>query len=96
MFIVSITYTAELSEVDKCIDSHIAFLQKYYAENVFIMSGRKEPRDGGIILVDAKSKDHVWNIIHEDPFYVAEVANYEVIEFIPTMTSGAFSEFKRA
>ncbi|WP_193166202.1 YciI family protein, partial [Microbulbifer hainanensis] len=85
MFIVSLTYKTELSEVDKHIDGHVAFLEKYYARGNFIVSGRKVPRTGGIILVQAANLNEVEKIIEEDPFHIADLANYDITEFIPTM-----------
>ena len=94
MFIVSLTYKTELSEVDKHIDDHITYLEKYYASGKFIASGRKVPRTGGIILVSASNKVEVDAIIKEDPFHIANVANYEVTEFIPTMAAKEFEAIK--
>ena len=54
MFIVSITYKAELAEVDFWILDHQVFLDKYYASGHFLASGKKEPRTGGVILVNAE------------------------------------------
>ncbi|PHR27735.1 MAG: GTP cyclohydrolase [Desulfotalea sp.] len=94
MFIVSLTYKAELSEVDKHIDDHIVYLEKYYTLGKFIASGRKVPRIGGIILVKAANKAEVDTIIKEDPFNIANVASYDVTEFIPTMASKEFEAIK--
>ena len=94
MFIVSLTYKMGLSEVDKYIEDHIIFLKKYYASGEFIASGRKEPRTGGIILVNASTKLEVDRIIKEDPFHIANVANYDVTEFIPTMAAKEFDAIK--
>ncbi|MDP2560015.1 YciI family protein [Psychrobium sp. 1_MG-2023] len=85
MYVISLTYTKDLSEVDQHIDSHIAFLEKHYAAKKFIVSGRKVPRSGGVILADALDLDEIHAIIEEDPFYIANVAKYEVVEFVPTM-----------
>ena len=95
MFIVSLTYKVELSEVDKFISEHIVFLEKYYALGKFITSGRKVPRVGGVILVNANNKEEVDLIIKEDPFHIANVANYETTEFIPTMASNEFDALKQ-
>jgi len=84
-----------LTEVDKHIDAHIAYLEKYYALGKFIASGRKVPRTGGIILVNAANIDELTAIIEEDPFHIANLANYEVTEFIATMTAKAFEAFKQ-
>jgi uncharacterized protein YciI len=84
MFVVSIIYIVDLSDVDQHIEAHIAYLDKYYAAGNFIVSGRKEPRTGGVILARAESKMALDNILQEDPFAKAGIARYEVTEFIPT------------
>ncbi|WP_371257877.1 YciI family protein [Pseudoalteromonas sp. '520P1 No. 423'] len=61
--------------------------ETYYTTNKFIASGRKEPRTGGVILINAQDKAEVDATIKEDPFYIADVANYDVTEFIPTMAA---------
>jgi len=94
VFIVSLTYKSELSEVDKYIEAHVTFLEKYYASGKFIASGRKVPRTGGIILLNAANKAEVDSIIKEDPFHIANVADYEVTEFVPTMASKEFDAIK--
>jgi len=94
VFIVSLTYKAELSEVDKHIDDHIVYLEKYYALGKFIASGRKVPRTGGIILVNAASIEELNSILVEDPFHTANVANFEVTEFVPTMAATGFEAIK--
>jgi uncharacterized protein YciI len=94
MFIVSLTYKTELSEVDQYIEAHVRFLDKYYTAGKFIASGRKVPRTGGIILIHAAGKAEVDSIIKEDPFYIADVADYEVTEFIPTKTAKEFDAIK--
>ena len=84
MFIVNLTYAKELSEVDSFISEHNAFLDKFYAENKFICSGRKVPRSGGIILANAKDRSELDEIIRQDPFFKIGIAKYEITEFSPT------------
>ncbi len=83
MFIISISYKVDLSEVEKHINEHIAYLDKYYAKGNFIASGPKVPRVGGVILAHANNKEELNVILHEDPFYKAGIANYDVTEFMP-------------
>ncbi|MGL5651686.1 MAG: YciI family protein [Paraclostridium sp.] len=80
MVIVNITYTVELEKIEQNLEEHIEFLNKYYANNKFICSGRKSPRTGGIILCNA-DKEEVSEIIKKDPFYINKLGNYEIIEF---------------
>ncbi|MEZ5588729.1 MAG: YciI family protein [Sedimenticolaceae bacterium] len=90
MFVVSITYKAELSEVDNYISEHVAYLEQYYDKGNFIASGRKVPRTGGVILAHAESREKLIAILQEDPFYKADVASYEVTEFVPSKVGQGF------
>jgi len=87
MFILSLTYQKPLADVEAHLREHIAFLNTYYEKGIFLASGRKVPREGGIILALAPTKAAIEAIIEHDPFYIQGVAHYEVIEFVPTMTA---------
>lgn len=78
---IELVYKAELSEIDAHMKAHMAFLQKYYASGNFLISGRKIPRDGGIILAVGKDKQEVEAIIKEDPFCKRGLADFRIIEF---------------
>jgi len=93
MFIVNLTYVKELSQVDSFISEHNAFLDKFYAENKFICSGRKVPRSGGIILANVKDRPELDEIIGQDPFFKNGIAKYEITEFLPTKFVPDFERF---
>lgn len=94
MFVVSLSYKVDLSEVDKHLEAHVAYLQKQYADGYFLASGRKEPRTGGVILAKAGSRDELQTVLQQDPFYLHQLADYEVTEFLPTMTIDQLSLLK--
>ncbi|MBK7074970.1 MAG: hypothetical protein IPH44_21985 [Myxococcales bacterium] len=50
MFIIELTYKVPLAEIDAMMKAHVAFLDRHYAAGTFLISGRKIPRDGGIIV----------------------------------------------
>ena len=81
MFVVELIYKAELSEVDARMRAHMTFLRKHYAAGTFLISGRKIPRDGGIILALSKSREEIEAIMREDPFCKHGLADFRVIEF---------------
>ena len=91
MFIISITYTANIDQVDKCLEQHITFIDEQYALGDFSASGRKVPRTGGIIFSCVSSRSEIESIMKQDPFYKEQVAEFEITEFIPTKTSPGFS-----
>lgn len=81
MYVVNLHYTRPLAEVEQWIEPHRAFLDRHYASGDFLASGPKVPRTGGVILVRGVSRQRLDEIIAEDPFYQAGVAQYEVVEF---------------
>jgi uncharacterized protein YciI len=81
MFVIELVYTADLSEIDAQMAAHVAFLNKYYAAGKFLISGRKIPRDGGIILAVAKKRAEIEAIVGEDPFVKHGLAEFRIIEF---------------
>ena len=81
MFVIELVYTADLTEIDAHMAAHVAFLKKYYASGHFLVSGRKIPRDGGIILAVGENREQITAIIEEDPFHRHGLATFRVIEF---------------
>ncbi|UKJ08317.1 YciI family protein [Solitalea lacus] len=93
MFIVSLSYKKEIAEVERFIEPHVQFLDKYYSEKKFIFSGRKNPRTGGIIVVRNVDKNALMEIIKQDPFYQNEIADYDITEVVPTKYDEDFACF---
>lgn len=93
MFLVVLSYKKPIEEIEKFLPDHISFLDRYYACEKLIFSGRRIPRVGGVILAKSESIDEVTKIIQEDPFYKNELADYELIEFTPTKYDVRFKEF---
>lgn len=81
MFVVELIYKADLAAIDARMASHVKFLKKYYASGHFLVSGRKIPRDGGIIVAVGKSRDEIEAIVREDPFCKEGLAEVRIIEF---------------
>ena len=96
MFIVSLNYIKPLEEIEKYLPAHIQFLEKYYAQGNFVMSGRKIPRTGGVIIINAENRAQAENIISEDPFHQANLAEYTIIEFIPSKTSPDLAQYQQS
>ena len=84
MFILFVTYTAPLDEIDALLPKHMEWLNSHKDAGRFLAGGRKVPRDGGIILAVAASREEAENIASSDPFVLGGVAMTEVIEFAPS------------
>lgn len=85
MFIAILTYKKPLSEVDRFLAAHREYLATHYAAGDFIASGPQTPRVGGVIMMRAGSRTAVDAIIAEDPFHINGIADYQIVEFTPTM-----------
>ena len=81
MFIVELIYKADLAAIDAQMRSHMAYLKKHYAAGTFAVSGRKVPRDGGVIIAAGKSRAEIEAIVREDPFVKLGLAEFRIIEF---------------
>jgi len=93
MFIIELQYIKPIEEVERLVINHVEFLDKYYASGNFICSGRKNPRVGGIIICNVSDKVEAERIIQEDPFFINKVAEYNLIEFLPTKYTEGFERF---
>jgi uncharacterized protein YciI len=84
MFVIELVYKKPLADLDAAMSAHMKFLKKYYDAGNFLISGRKIPRDGGIILAVGESREQIEAIAREDPFYTKGLADCRVIEFRPS------------
>jgi uncharacterized protein YciI len=81
MFLLELTYTADLSKIDGAMKAHMRWLNAQYAAGYFLVSGRKIPRDGGIILATGTDRAAVEAIAAQDPFVAQGLATVRVVEF---------------
>src|SRR5687767_11759456 len=81
MFVIELIYKVPLARIDAHMAAHVKWLKKYYASGNFLVSGRKIPRDGGIILAVGESREQIEKIVQEDPWSSQGLAHFRIIEF---------------
>ena len=86
MFILSLTYVKPQEEADRLMEPHLAWVQEGYDSGLFLASGRKVPRTGGVILARGERAD-IDAFVARDPFAVHDVADYEITEVSLTRTA---------
>lgn len=89
MFIVTLDYVVPLDQIDASLADHAGWLDQNYERGLFLASGRREPRVGGVILASG-SRAEVEEAIAEDPFAVRGLARHTIVEFSPTKVGGPF------
>ena len=85
MFIAILTYKTPIEEVDRFLQAHREYLAEHYVAGDFIASGPQTPRVGGVIMIKADNRTIVDAIIAKDPFNINGIADYQIVEFTPTM-----------
>jgi uncharacterized protein YciI len=81
VFVIELIYKASLEKIDAHMAAHVRFLNKYYAAGNFLVSGRKVPREGGIILAVGADRQQIETLVREDPFHRHGLADFRIIEF---------------
>ena len=81
LFVIELTYKVPLTEIDANMAAHVRFLQKQFAAGYFLVSGRKIPRDGGIILAVGTTREEIDAIMRDDPFCARGLADARVVQF---------------
>ncbi|GHB45209.1 hypothetical protein GCM10010331_35700 [Streptomyces xanthochromogenes] len=94
MFILELTYTAPLDRVDALLADHVGWLDAQYEAGTFIASGRKEPRDGGVILAVGDDRAAIEQLAATDPFLVNELCTYRITEFRATKVAPQLAGFQ--
>jgi uncharacterized protein YciI len=93
MFVVLLTYEKGLAEIDRLMREHVRFLQEQYDAGVFVASGRRVPRTGGVILASGADRRSLEAIMARDPFVREGAARFELIEFTPSQMRAGFKPY---
>ena len=84
MFVIELIYKADLEDIDAHMKAHMRYLKAHYASGHFLVSGRKIPRDGGIIIAVGDSREQMEALMRQDPFCSRGLADARIIEFRPS------------
>ena len=82
-FLVELTYTVPLPQIEAATPAHREFLQNGYDRGLLLCSGPKVPRTGGVVLARAESLEAAQEFFTSDPFQKGHLADYRFIEFNP-------------
>ena len=93
MFVVLLTYEKDLAEVDRLMGEHMRFLKAQYDAGVLVVSGRRVPRTGGVILARGVDKAVLEEIMARDPFVREGAARFEVVEFNASQMQDGFKPY---
>lgn len=87
IYVISLNYLRPLDEIDLLIPEHVEWLEKGYEDGIFLASGRKIPRTGGVILARSDNPESLQARLDLDPFQKAGLVATEIIPFEASMMS---------
>ncbi len=93
MFIIILTYKHAIEVIEPYVNAHRAYLDQGYENNLLIASGPQDPRIGGVMISQTRNQQELENFIKQDPFYINDLADYELIAFNPLKYHPNFASF---
>jgi uncharacterized protein YciI len=81
VFVLLLNYVKPLEEVDALMRDHMRWLNEHYDAGRFLVSGRRIPRTGGVIVARGDDREEIEALAASDPFVSGGVATCEVIHF---------------
>jgi uncharacterized protein YciI len=84
MFVIKLTYTKPVDEVDRYLSAHKAWVKQGFDEGVFLLSGGLRPRTGGLLLASGDDRRAIEARVGQDPFVLNSVASACVMEVAPS------------
>jgi uncharacterized protein YciI len=93
MLILSLTYNAPIEQADQHMQAHMDWVRKGYDDGLFLASGRKLPRTGGVILARG-TRATIEAFCAADPFVTNDIARYDITEVELTTVSPGLEALK--
>ncbi len=93
MLIAILKYTKPLEDVDALTPEHRHYLKTVYDQNKLLVSGRLNPRTGGVIIAKNISRAEFEKILSEDPF--VKVSEHTILEFTPSLYDDCLKEMMK-
>lgn len=96
MFLILLTYTKPLEDVDKHLTDHKAWVKRGFDDGVFVLSGGQRPRLGGALIAIGADRAAIQQRVDQDPFIVSGVATAVIIEVVPSTVDERLSLLRPA
>ncbi|MEV5572902.1 YciI family protein [Spirillospora sp. NPDC052269] len=94
MFVVTVTYTVPLKDVDQWRPAHGEWLKELIARRLLLVAGRQVPLVGGVYLTSEMSADDLTQLLATDPYVLNGVAEHSVVEFTPLLVADGLEDLK--
>lgn len=83
MFIVLLKFSNNKSQANQLMSGHKEWIQRGFADGVFLVVGSLQPNQGGAILANNTTLEGLRNRVNDDPFVVENIVTAEILEISP-------------
>lgn len=98
--VIVIRYRVPIEQIEANTDAHRAYLRSLAAEGTLLVSGPMVPRTGGVLILRVPDGEGAAAAIDRvrdgDPFWQLGLANYELLQWAPTIGRDALDALGQA
>lgn len=84
MFIVLLRFTANKGKAGGHMAEHGQWIQRGFADGIFLLAGSLQPGLGGGILAHNTTRSELQSRVDADPFVAHDIVRAEIIEIAPS------------
>ena len=94
MYLLIVDYTKPAADVAPHKEAHQQWVKQQLANDNICAAGPMKNQLGGVLFAKSMDKDVLKGIIASDPYVIADVADYRIIDFNCKVTSDPLSELQ--
>jgi uncharacterized protein YciI len=83
MFIILLKFSDNKSQASQYMAGHKEWIQRGFADGIFLLVGSLQPNQGGAILANNTTLESLRSRLGDDPFVAENVVVAEVMELSP-------------
>lgn len=91
MFVVLLRFSANKGQAGQFMAGHKAWIERGFADGVFLLAGSLQPSSGGGIVAHNTSLPDLESRVNEDPFVAEDVVRAEILEVSPSRADDRLS-----
>lgn len=84
IFMIKLTIVVDRASYEPYLPAHLAYLRELDTRGALVLSGPFADRTGGLVLINAASREEAEAIVQADPLVANKVDTYELREWLIT------------
>jgi uncharacterized protein YciI len=93
VFVVISLFLEPVDVIDQHVSEHAAWVEQQYEKGRVLVSGRRKPPVGGIIVLRGDSREEIVELFSEEPFNRRGLVEYQILQFTPGESPRRSPEF---